>query len=405
MRNHESHIEMSRHQAVDALMQHCDFHPKTQFIPTWDAFGRVLARDLEARYDLPNKPTSSLDAIAVRFDDFAEGIPDTSTWKRGEQFEFCNTGIAMPDGFDTAIAIESVEVNEEDLSIRILDAPEWRGQCTNEVGTSTRAGDSLAQAGEVLTPTLLSLLTMGGYEEVPVVEKPVVAFIPTGNELVEVSESIPAGKNVNSNSIMVCGKIQQWGGEYLRFPIIKDNRELLLEALEEAAEKADIIVINAGSSKGSDDFTIEILEERGHVIAHETNQGPGRHCSFAVFEGKPVVGISGPPVGAEFTCDWFVKPLIDLYLGTSLLYPPIVYAHIACDMPFQPRPVNVVQRARLWRDERGELWTKPLEMTAPVLRDCNHAQGFLVVPTDSYGYREGEFVPIELRYPYSMWGI
>lgn len=405
MRNHESHVVMSRHEAVDALLRECDFHPQTEVISTWDAFGRVLACDVEARLDLPNKPTSSLDAIAVRFDDFAEGIPDTSSWKRGEQFEFCNTGIAMPDGFDTAIAIESVEVNEDDLSIRILDAPEVRGQCTNEVGSSMRKGDALASAGEVLTPTLLSLITMGGHSEVSVVKKPVVAFIPTGNELVEVAYEIPAGKNINSNSIMICGKIQQWGGEYVRFPIVADKRELIAAALFEAVEKADIIVINAGSSKGSDDFTVELLEERGRVLAHETNQGPGRHCSFAVLEGKPVIGVSGPPVGAEFTTDWFVKPFIDVFLGTSALYPPVVYAHIACDMPFRPRPVNVVQRVHLWRDRRGELCAEPLPMEAPVLRDCSKAQGFLVVPTDSYGFRAGELVPIELRYPYSMYGI
>lgn len=402
MRNHESHVVLSRHEAVDALMEYCDFNPDIETLPAWEAFDRVLAENVYSRVNVPNKTTSSLDAIAVRFDDFACGVPDTSAWKRGEQFEFCNTGIAMPDGFDTAIAIEQVEVDESDLSIRILEAPAERGQCTNAAGSSVCQGELLAREGEVLTPTLLSLLTMGGHEHVRVVARPRVAFIPTGNELVEVADEIPAGKNINSNSIMICGKIRQWGGEYVRFPIIPDDREKISAALDEALLKADIIVINAGSSKGSDDFTIELLEERGKVLAHETDQGPGRHCSFAVLEGKPVIGISGPPVGAEFTSDWFVKPFIDLFLGTSLNWPPVIQARLTRDMPFRPRPVQVVQRARIFRDHHGELAVEPLAMDAPVLIDCNRANGFLVVPKDSWGYQRGELVPVELRYPYTL---
>lgn len=404
MRDHSSHRIATRAQAVNGLLERCNFHRRVEEVDLWDAFDRVLAGDVFSELTLPNKPTSRMDAIAVHFDDFAHGMPDTHGWRRGREFEFCNTGIAMPDGFDTAIRIEDVEVHD-DGTVRVLSVPHERGEMTSPVGALIRKGTLLARRGARLTPTLLALFTQGGVLRVPVVVPPTVVFIPTGNELVDPCAEPPHGKNVDSNSIMICGKLAAWGAHPVRHDIIPDDRAQILSALEEAAATADFIVVNAGSSKGSDDWTIELLEEYGEVLNHETDQGPGRHSSSSIFHGTPVVGISGPPVGAEFTADWFLKPVIDAFLGVDEPAPPVLYAYLTEDVPVRPRQFNVIKRVRLFRDDDGYLMAEPLPMESPILKDCDRANAFLVLRQDCTGYQAGDMVEVELRWPYSMLGV
>ena len=404
MRDHSSHICGSRHQVVGALMQRWEFTRETETVAVVDACGRVVAHDVMSRNELPNKRTSNMDAIAVRFDDFEAGEPDISGWKRGVEWQFCNTGVAVPDGFDTAIAIEQVEVDEAgEKLLAITQTPSERFQMTTEEGAVLQEGDLLVAAGEVVTPTLMAALSMGGFTQVDVVRRPRVAFIPTGNELVAPTDEVPRGKNVESNGAMINAKIAEWGGEPVRFDVVPDDPDKILAALRDACAKADIVAINAGSSKGSDDWTCEILEREGEILFHEVNQGPGRHCSFALLDGKPVIGISGPPIGAEFTADFFLKPFVDVYLGADTSFPPTVQAIMLDDAPMSPRPVNVVKRVVVRRDENDRFVAWTYHMTErPVIRGCNDANGLVTVAPDSYGWQEGDLVEVELRWPYAL---
>ncbi len=404
MRDHSGHIVSSRHEAVAELMDEWDFERRTETVKVPKALGRVAAETLYSRNELPNTPTSNMDGVAVRFDDFVDGVPDTSDWERGDQWEFCNTGIAMPEGYDTAIAIESVEVSDDDTHLTIYDPPQERYERTSPVGSTLREGDVIVRAGEKLTPVLLACLNMGGYTEVEVIARPRVAFIPTGNELVDASEEgVPEGKNVETNAVMACAKFEEWGAEPVRMPIVPDDPKKLLSAIRRAVKKADIVVMNAGSSKGSDDYTCELLDQEGRVLCHELNQGPGRHCSTAIVGETPVIGISGPPIGAEFTIDFLVKPFIDLYLNLPLDYPPRVWARMTDEFPTSPRPVNIVRRVVLERDENDHFIAHALEMEeAPALRECDKANALIVVETDSYGWRYGDYMPVELRAPYYL---
>lgn len=152
---------------------------------------------------------------------------------------------------------------------------------------------------------------------VPVRVKPKVAFVPTGDELVAPGGPIQPGRNIETNSILAAAKIRGWGGVPLVFDIVPDNPELIKDAIRRACAMADIVVLNAGSSKGSADWSCEQMEELGRVICHETNHGPGHHSSFALVDGTPVVGISGPPAGASFTLNFYLRPLMMRFLGRS----------------------------------------------------------------------------------------
>ena len=404
MRDHSGYIEKDRHEAMQDVLDAWEFEPRVETVAVPDALGRVAAADVVSKNELPNKLTSNMDGIAVYFDRIEAldpDAPDTSAWKRGKDWQFCNTGIGMPDDFDTAIPIEWVEVSDDDERVTLNRLPERRGNATTEPGARLQKGDVLVRAGEELTPALLSVLNMGGHTKVSVVKKPVVAFIPTGNELVDAGKRLAKGKNVESNAVMICAKLQQWGAEPLRYPIIPDDWDQLEKTLLDAAEKADIVVINAGSSKGSDDFTCEILEKNGRMMHHMLAQGPGRHCSGAFLGSTPVIGISGPPMGAEFTVDWMVKPLVDRYLGLPGTYPPMVFARMD-EVPSRwPEPVQVVRRGILYRCENDVLHARFLEDDErPQLRGLDQANCFIAFGRGVEPWNVGDWHPVELRWPY-----
>ena len=403
MRDHSGYIEKTRHRATQDILDIWTFERSTETVQVTEALGRVAAKDVLSKNTLPNKLTSNMDGIAVHFDSFEAGEPDTSNWVRGVDWQFCNTGIGMPKDFDTAIPIEWVHVSEDEQHVTLDRLPESRGNATTPIGAALQEGDLLVCEGEQLTPAKLSLLNMGGHTNVRVVKRPVVAFIPTGNELVDAGEPLPAGKNVESNAVMLCAKFEQWGAEPLRFPIIKDKWEQIEHVLEEATSKADIVVINAGSSKGSDDFTCEILQENGQMLHHMLTQGPGRHCSGAMLNDTPVIGISGPPIGAEFTVDWMVKPLIDRYLGVSEAYPPMVYARMEFEPDFWPESVQVVRRGLVERDENDRLVARLLPKEGlPMLRQLDSANCFITFGRGALRWKAGDIHPVELRWPYTI---
>lgn len=333
MRDHSNHIQFTREQLVNAALVESGFCAEGRVLPAErvslaQAFGRVLAADVTARNDAPTMLTCMMDSVAVHWRDFeacAPGqLPDTSSWVRGRDWQFANTGVVMPDGFDTAIRIEEVRVAPDEQTIELLEAPHRQGQGTRPAGSQLHAGDVLARAGQTVTPDLAAHLAGGNVSTVAVAAKPRVAFIPTGNELVPAGVvPLPdingrfagAGKTIETNSLLVRGKVEQWGGVFIPFDIVPDKPELIREAVQEACAMADIVVLNAGSSKGSDDWSCEVMEQIGCMLCHQVSHGPGRHSSLAVVDGVPVVGISGPSGGAAFTLDFYLKPLVRAYLG------------------------------------------------------------------------------------------
>ncbi|MBQ6454151.1 MAG: hypothetical protein IJJ14_07325, partial [Coriobacteriales bacterium] len=260
MRDHSKHIMLSREDAIQALLDHCDFTPGNEVVPVQQAIGRVLAQEVRAKVAMPNSLSCRLDSIAVHWDDFKDlpqgMLPDTSAWERGRDWQFSNTGVGMPQGFDTAIAIEYVEVSADERNVRLLQGPTKRFEGTRPAGADFPQDALLASRGALITPLLASHIASGGITHVSVVCEPKVAFLPTGNELVPVGQELPLGKNIETNSILIAAKIGQWGGKAVLFPVTPDAPDAIRASLERALEQADIVVLNAGSSKGSDDWSL-----------------------------------------------------------------------------------------------------------------------------------------------------
>ena len=434
MRDHSSHIELKREEAIERLIQAASFEPATENVSIHAAFNRITATDCHALVDVPNALCAQMDGIAVRWADFENGAPDTTAWKLGREYDWANTGTALPAGFDTAIRIEDVEfdggIGEVGLDstdpgvLTILAPPTKKGERCREPGANFEKGQLLLAAGTRITPTKASALAMCGYDQVEVVVKPRVAFIPTGDELVSPGNELPKGKAYDSNGILLEGKLQLWGADPLIYDCIPDDWATIRDTILKACEEADIVAINAGSSKGAKDFTMEILEEIGTVICHETNHGPGRHTSASVVDGKPVLGLSGPPSGCEITADWYLKPLVDSFLYGHIINFERVKAAVA---PAEKTQEAHKQGARSAFKDKGKAGKgpgkdffaiRPVRLTHaadgliatpitggphPDLLKLDEADGYLEMHPSAYrDLQPGDEVTVELRYPYTQ---
>ena len=417
MRDHSHHIQVTCEQAVEAIVGACSFEPGIEEVPLEESFGRVLAADAVAQLDMPNCLTCAMDSIAVRWDDFEAaqaagregGIPDTSTWERGVQWEFANTGVGMPEGFDTAIVVEHATISDDNAHVTFDAAPSGRFAGTRPAGSRMHAGDVLVPAGTRITPLLAAHIASGNNTTVRVVARPKVAFIPTGSELVPAGGDIPRGCNIESNSLLMRGKIREWGGEPLIFDIVRDDPQAIEDALRRAAAEADIGGLNAGSSKGSDDWSLEVLERIGRVLYHQTNHGPGHHSSCSVLDGTPVIGISGPPGGAAFTTDFYLKPAMQAWFGETP-GPVRVRVRMACDFPAkrlpnaapgEQRPSETgrffgVKQLVLSQAEDGVLEAAPAPGGRPGPLDAEKAHAYYLMD-GANPPQKGDFVEVELR--------
>lgn len=377
MRDHSLHVELSRQEAVaemiDALSASFG-NIRPERVTLENAYGRVLSQDVTCKSDIPSALTCALDSIAVKWDDFANlepgTIPDTSSWVRGVDWEFANTGVAMPEGFDTAIVIEHVEVSDDEERVSILAAPSSRFAGTRAAGSKMRAGDVAVAAPCVITPDIAARIASAGHSSAEVIARPRVAFIPTGNELVPPNVPLSKhasgkfagkGKVYESNSVVVRGKVEQWGGVYVPFDIVPDDRDAIQTAIERACAVADIVVLNAGSSKGSDDWSVEVLEEMGRIICHQTNHGPGHHSSYAIVGDTPIVGISGPSAGASFTLNFYLLPIMRKFLGLNP-DPTLIPARLGAEFPKGKMHKRAEENSRsLSGEERPPEATQPGE--------------------------------------------
>lgn len=425
MRDHSKHVQLSRQDCIAKLIETSSFSPKVETVDLHEALGRVTAGDCMSKIDIPNTLCARLDGIAVRFADFADGVPDTSGWQLGREFDWANTGTAMPAGFDTEIAIEQVEVKSGGR-IEIHEAPHEKGQLTKPAGSDFAQGDMVVEAKTRLTPARIAALATCGYTEVEVLAKPRVVFIPTGDELVEMGTPLATGKVYETNGILLESKLRLWGAEPCIYPCLPDDWDQIKAALQKAAKEADIVCINAGSSKGSKDFTMEILEEIGTVYCHETNHGPGHHTSASSIDGVPVLGLSGPPSGCEITADWYLKPLVDHFLFGRVHDFVKVKARLAEDLPRSKKPHGPGGKGGPKGGPKGGgkgpspdfFAIKPVHVAFEgdeyvlsavaggkhlSLAQADQANAYLEKnPAELAGISAGDMVEVELRYPYTQ---
>lgn len=301
-------------EALDLLFSRWNPVREEEEVPLWDALGRVLSREYRAKYDIPVVRASAMDGIAVPGDVFRGGTPDMARWKPGVDYVRADTGDDFDDRFDTVIAIEDVTLLPEGGVKLSPGISVHAGQNVRPSGSLIRRGEWLADPGLPLRSTDLASLASGGWDRVFVSRRPKVVFQPTGSELVPPGTPLQRGCNYDANSYLAYGSLKEMGAEPVCRSIVPDDPEPLHEALDEALADADIVIFNGGSSRGEEDYNTGLLEARGELLVHRVKAGPGRPVGIALIDGKPVINLAGPTLGALHGLEWCIRPIISHFL-------------------------------------------------------------------------------------------
>jgi molybdopterin molybdotransferase/putative molybdopterin biosynthesis protein len=396
----------SRQQVIDLIKERWTPERRTETVQLTDALGRVIAQEHHALYNQPVVRSSAMDGIAVDSARFADGMPDTSKWVSGREFVRADTGDDFDDAYDAVIPIERVEILEgggitidatahgtSKMTAKPLEVV--AGLNVRPAGSSMRQGELLVPTGTRLTATDLAVLAAGGMTEVEVRRRPCVAFIPTGSELVPLGQAPARGKTIDSNSVLVEALLTGMGARTMLSPIIRDDPAALTAALDAALEEADIVLINAGSSKGGEDFNARLLEERGEVLCHWIAAAPGRPLAAAIIDGKPVITVPGPPLSTYHVMEWCAKALVAYALDIEAETHPTVTASLESSLRASP-DMQVLRRLDLRKTTEGYAATVVSTHQATLPRILASPAQFINELGDHNDLKQGDTITVEL---------
>lgn len=374
-------------------------------IPIERARGRITAAPVWARVSSPHYDSAAMDGVAVRAADTV-GATETSPLRLavGEQVVWVDTGDPMPPDFDAVIMVEVVE--EVDVDTLAIRAPVAPYQHVRPLGEDIVATELVLPENHLLRPVDLGACAAAGLDALAVRRRPRVAVIPTGSELVPVGSALKPGDIVEFNSLVLAGMIEEWGGEPTRLTPVPDDYDRLKSVIRQAAADYDVVVVNAGSSAGSEDYTAQLVEELGELLIHGVAVRPGHPVVLGVVgaDKTPLLGIPGYPVSAALTCELFVKPLIERRLGMPSAARPTVNASIT-RKTLSPMGEDEFVRVRLGR-VGDRLVATPIQRGAGVIMSLVRADGIVKIPRFSEGLDAGAQVSVELlRPPESIEGV
>lgn len=284
-----------------------------------DAVGRVLSAPVKAKLSSPNFHSAAMDGIAVKSENTfgaSETMPKKLTV--GRDTLYINTGNVMPDNTDAVIMIEHIHVLDKN-QIQI-EAPAFPWQHVRKMGEDIVATELLFPQNHMVTPYCVGALLSAGIFSVSVKKKPKVLIIPTGSELVDWHDGdlkdLEPGQVIETNSFVLGKLIESCGGSWVRHKLLGDDPEKIKEAVNDAAENDfDIILIDGGSSAGSEDYSKSVIKDLGEIFIHGVTIMPGKPVIIGAVNNKPVFGIPGYPVSAIIAFEQFVYPLICRMLG------------------------------------------------------------------------------------------
>ena len=276
-----------------------------------DAAGCVLSEPVYAKYSVPPAPVSAMDGFAVKAAATLGASAETPLTI--SEFDRVNTGNVVREMFDAVIMVEDVEFDGSDAPAEItIRAPIKAGRNVRATGEDIEAGRMVLPAGARVRPFDIGALAGYGITEVAV-RSVSVGIIPTGSELIAPGEVPKPGQVVESNSVMTEAYLRQFGVDVIRYPPVADNRELIREAIEKAVAENEIVLLSAGSSMGSKDFTASAIADLGEIVFHGVFMKPAKPSMLGIINGKPVIGMPGFPLSAQTAQRLFVRELLELW--------------------------------------------------------------------------------------------
>lgn len=401
-------------EAISLALSQVEPVAETEEILSTGAYGRILAQEIVCPEDIPGFARSAMDGYAVRAQDICGASHENpvtlkvigsvemgqdpralSRVTEGEATEV-PTGGPIPPGADAVVMVEETERPSSD-TVRIFSA--------GVVGTHVLAANSDFQRGERvfreghrLRAVDVGALLVMGVLSVKVYQRVRVGILSTGDELVEAEREIRPGQIRQINSHILRGLIESEGAHGFAYGIVPDDREKLKAAVQQAVSEHDMVLLSGGSSVGSRDWTLAVLQKLGEVFIHGVQIKPGKPTIFAVIDKKPVVGLPGNPVSCAIVFEKFVRPVLARRSGLKVLLPSHKLASAQLTRTVRSvvgREDFVTVRLRL-DEEQGALYAEPVPGHSNNISTLARADGILSVPADLEEIPQGAQVWVEL---------
>jgi len=400
-------------------------------VPLSAANGRVTAAGVWARLSSPHYHAAAMDGYALRAADTVGALdaaprhfalvaagktPASAGDPAGEAppAQPVNTGHPLPPWANAVVMIEDVQPvtlagGRAGIALRAA-LPPW--QHVRAMGEDMVATELVLPANHRLRPVDLGALAGAGHAAVDVYRRPRVAILPTGSELVAVEAGEPSpGQIIEYNSLVLAAQVAEWGGEATRWPIVPDDFDAIVAAVRAAAAGHDLILLNAGSSAGSEDYAAHVVAALGRLLVHGVAVRPGHPVILGMVRRQgdemtanktgehrppvvPIIGVPGYPVSAALTGDIFVEPLLARWRGQPAYQPPTLQGTLTRKLSSHTGDEDYV---RVVVGQVGERTTvTPISRGAGVITSLVRADGIVRSPRFSEGEDAGATVTVHL---------
>lgn len=387
-------IEEANKKYIESL----SINQSTEIISVKKALHRKTATPNYAKKPAPHYHSAAMDGIALKANiTYGANEKNPVKLKPKIDFVYVNTGNPLPKNCDSVIMIEDVQ-ELEDGSLEIYSAA-YPWQHVRTVGEDFTQGELILPENHYVRPLDLSALLNAGIETISVFVKPKLGIIPTGNEITSAITGLKKGEIIDTNTYLFEGLAIESGVIAKPYPIVKDSEELLREAVKKAVSENDIVIINAGSSAGSKDFTVDVIRELGEVIIHGVAVKPGKPTILGKINNKPVIGIPGYPVSAFFAFHIFVEPILGKMTGKTK-EKNYVQAKLASPVPSSLKHDEWL-RVSLAKVGK-QLIASPLHRGSGNTMSLVKADGIMLIPRQVEGYEAGAEIAVEIFKPERM---
>ena len=394
-------------EALDKILCQIQF-TGVERVPLGQALGRVLTEDVVSRINNPPLDNSAMDGYAVIAEDIQSATPENpvklemveeiaagytakGTLKPGQTMRIM-TGAPIPPGADAVLMQEDTQ--KDGNAILCLDKADV-AENIRRAGEDVKIGEGVIKKGTTLSPAHIGMLAVIGRSQIAVSQRPTVAILSTGDEILELDETPQGPQIFNSNGHMLAAQIKSAGGIPVYLGIAKDTEKDLMEKFEWAL-KADIVVSSGGVSVGDYDLVKSSLQKMGQdMLFWKVAMKPGKPLAFGRIGKTPIFGLPGNPVSSFVSFEQFVRPSLRKVLGCSDLSHKTVQAKLTRTINKKPGRLHFLSSIVSWTD--GEYTVTPAgEQGSGILKSAANANGLLIFPLEAEEIKQGQEVAVQL---------
>jgi len=394
-------------EALDTILAKINFKG-VEKVPLEQALGRVLAEDVVSRINNPPMDNSAMDGYALIAEDIQSATPENpvklemveeiaagytakGVLQPGQAMRIM-TGAPIPAG---ANAVLMQEDTKKDGKIIFCEDKADVEENIRKAGEDVKIGEVVLKKGIPLSPAHIGMLAVVGRSQIAVSQRPIVAILSTGDEILELDETPEGPQIFNSNGHMLAAQIKSAGGLPVYLGIAKDTEKDLMEKFEWALQ-ADIVVSSGGVSVGDYDLVKSSLQKMGQdMLFWKVAMKPGKPLAFGRIGETPIFGLPGNPVSSFVSFEQFVRPSLKKALGCSDLSHKTVKAKLTRTIKKKPGRLHFLSAVVSWTD--GEYTVTPAgEQGSGILKSASNANGLLIFPLEADEIKQGQEVAVQL---------